>query len=177
MECRKVQEALSPFFDRELPDDERVEVAKHLKECPECMAEYTRMAKVWEALGLAEDVDVPEDFRARTVASVRGASTSRIRRLSLQAGAIAAAFIVTFAIIFMVFGPDDSTVAVNDDTRNLTGKPDSAAAAVTLTPEEIEILKNEELLEKLELLENYEVISYLDTLEEITEEDLEGLDR
>jgi anti-sigma factor RsiW len=51
MDCRHVEEMLSPYLDGELPPELRGQVAAHLQGCPACRRELALLTRLEEVLG------------------------------------------------------------------------------------------------------------------------------
>lgn len=153
MKCDDARKLMSPFYDNELVKGEHIAVEKHLMDCPKCLARFREMCGSWEALGELPIADLPDGFRAQTLARVRSASAARLRRITVYAGAMAAAFIISFCLVFFLSRPAAPELAVKD----------------------VPVVDNLELIEDLELLENYELITNMGALDELTDEDMEDL--
>jgi len=59
MKCHQVQNRLSAFQDGELKPQEQERVSEHLGSCSACRERYTKMEKVWQALGGFKEI-LPE---------------------------------------------------------------------------------------------------------------------
>lgn len=71
MLCHDVRENLSVFLDDELPNDLRDSIVKHLKQCPECLAERERLSRV---TGLVRTLEIPpleSDVFSYVMASIK----------------------------------------------------------------------------------------------------------
>lgn len=76
MDCREVEELLSPYLDRELDDESMAEVDEHLKTCSECRQKLEFFAGVKAAARSLPDKDVPADLHAKVMDSVKAARLS-----------------------------------------------------------------------------------------------------
>jgi anti-sigma factor RsiW len=54
MDCRQIQEQLSAFLDRELGEELRFRIHRHLASCPACRAELAALERLEAALGELE---------------------------------------------------------------------------------------------------------------------------
>jgi anti-sigma factor RsiW len=63
MECRKIQEQLSAFLDKELEEDLRLPIIRHLASCPACQAELAALERLEAAL-IELEVPVPQGLAA-----------------------------------------------------------------------------------------------------------------
>jgi anti-sigma factor RsiW len=63
MECREIQEQLSAFLDKELAEDLRLPIIRHLAACPVCQAELAALERLDTALTELE-VPVPQGLAA-----------------------------------------------------------------------------------------------------------------
>jgi anti-sigma factor RsiW len=48
MDCQHVTDRMSAFLDRELPNQEHVEIRRHLDACPRCAADCESLSRAWE---------------------------------------------------------------------------------------------------------------------------------
>ncbi len=68
--CRMTIERLYPFLDRELTEQEVLEVNEHLERCPPCAKHFEYEAGVLRFIGdAARTVHAPRDLRAKIVAA------------------------------------------------------------------------------------------------------------
>lgn len=80
--CQDCTRALHPFLDRELSDEDIVQVRQHLDACPGCLHAFTfeeslrRLVKV-----RSREQHAPEGLRARIVACL---AAERERRASIN---------------------------------------------------------------------------------------------
>ena len=70
MICHDVRENLSAFLDSELPDDLQDKVARHLKQCPECLAEKERIVMVTGTVRTLEIPPLKSDVFQNVMASI-----------------------------------------------------------------------------------------------------------
>ena len=166
MDCKDIRPLLSAYYDKELEPGEREVVSNHLQSCKRCSAEYSEIRRTWEALKTADDIQVPSGFRARVLARVNAFSLKRARVFYLKAAAVAAVFLVAIGLIFFFTTPAGNPVAKNIH-------PESIAA---ISHEDAQIIENLDLLENYELLNELDEVAELAALEEITDEELEGIE-
>jgi len=62
MNCKEIKNKLSPFQDRNLPDEEMQEIKDHLKICSECQQSFSELDFTWEVLGQVEKFDAAPFF-------------------------------------------------------------------------------------------------------------------
>jgi hypothetical protein len=62
MDCEKVQDWFSSFWEKELSPSEEKALKEHLSSCPRCQKEFEQFAKTMRWLQSAEEVEVPEEF-------------------------------------------------------------------------------------------------------------------
>ncbi len=66
MNCKDCQDKLDQFVDRELSDEELVEVRRHLEECPPCEDLYRLQVNMRRVVKVCCDQGVaPEHLRSR----------------------------------------------------------------------------------------------------------------
>lgn len=68
--CAEYEPLISAFLDGELSEEERMEVAAHLAECPACQKYFDDLVAIHDALDQTE-APVPEGFSGRVMAQVR----------------------------------------------------------------------------------------------------------
>jgi predicted anti-sigma-YlaC factor YlaD len=54
MEHRKIKELISSYYDKELDEEQKKLVEKHLERCPECSQEFKEMGKFEEVMSKME---------------------------------------------------------------------------------------------------------------------------
>ncbi|MCL6479589.1 MAG: zf-HC2 domain-containing protein, partial [Peptococcaceae bacterium] len=59
MQCREIQELLSPFFDGELHSSEGKAVSNHLAVCPDCRAKWHALCDAVETIKSLPEVNPP----------------------------------------------------------------------------------------------------------------------
>ncbi len=62
MDCEKVRDRFSSFWEKELIPSEEKTIREHLSSCQECQKELERFGKTMGWLGSVGDVEVPEGF-------------------------------------------------------------------------------------------------------------------
>jgi hypothetical protein len=62
MDCEKVRDRFSSFWEKELSPSEERAFKKHLSLCPRCQKEFEQFAKTMRWLHSAGEVEVPEEF-------------------------------------------------------------------------------------------------------------------
>lgn len=67
MNCDKIQDLLSPYFDGELPPDAQASVAEHLRQCESCTAVLAGYARVSDSFSAAPVGPVNENVWANVV--------------------------------------------------------------------------------------------------------------
>jgi hypothetical protein len=179
MDCKDITSMLSAYYDKELDAGEREKVSAHLKTCKSCMAEYSDICRSWEALKAAGDVPVPKGFSTRVMARVNAFSAKRTRRFGWQAAAIAAVFILAFGLVFLLTRPAESPVAQNTPIKaDITNPPSNVEkiAAPVVNDEDALIIEHLDILENYDILEDMDELIDMEALEEITEDELEGVE-
>jgi anti-sigma factor RsiW len=178
MDCKDIKPMLSAYYDKELSADEREKVAAHMKSCVSCQKEYSDICRTWEALKTAEDVPVPAGFRSRVTARVNAFQMKRSKRFIWQAAAIAAVFLIAFGLVFMMTRPADNPVAQNlpAPTAPVVVNPNNGTADAELTAEDADVLENLDVLENYEILDEMDELIDMAALDEITDDELEGVE-
>lgn len=139
--CR-YQKKITPFIDNALSVDDQQKVQFHLEKCASCRKQWLELKKTDQLLRSLDEIDVSESFDRQfwgkldtqtQVPPVRSFFESIFTGWRPYAAALSAAAII---VVFSLNG----------------GK-------TTLTPEQIVIANN------IEMLENFELINHLDLLE------------
>jgi len=65
MECKHIEKLLSPYLDNELDPAERLQVEKHLNQCPSCAQLYAALQETVDALSEMPELEISEDLRKR----------------------------------------------------------------------------------------------------------------
>ncbi|MFZ5517228.1 MAG: anti-sigma factor family protein [Candidatus Zhuqueibacterota bacterium] len=65
MKCHQVKKKLSAFQDGEVSESLKLDIQRHLRECPDCSAILRRMEQVWSQLSNAETITSAPYFWAR----------------------------------------------------------------------------------------------------------------
>jgi len=96
--CDQLRERLDAYLSRELPDEARAEVARHLESCPSCAAELENRVRVRAQLQAAvRSTAVPVGLEARVRHTIRMQAVRP--RTGLYAVAAAAAVILCVALV------------------------------------------------------------------------------
>jgi len=99
-ECEKVRGHLDAYLSRELPEETRREVQRHLESCPQCAVELETRARVRAQLQAAvHATPVPLDLEAKIRRAVRRTVSAPRPRTGLWAVAAAALVIVCVALV------------------------------------------------------------------------------
>ena len=69
-ECEKFQELISAALDDELNEDEKAQLAEHLKSCPECARVYEAFSSLSEAMD-SELQEMPSELHENIMAELR----------------------------------------------------------------------------------------------------------
>ncbi|MCK4303647.1 MAG: zf-HC2 domain-containing protein, partial [Candidatus Eisenbacteria sp.] len=59
-QCDKIRSELDRFLDEDLPNRDRLRVAEHLKNCPDCRAELERERQLMDAMAELPRLRCPE---------------------------------------------------------------------------------------------------------------------
>lgn len=65
MKCIEIRELLSLYIDNMLDENQVREVEEHLSSCDACRKEYNELKEIFELLGQAEMIPVPDEFSFR----------------------------------------------------------------------------------------------------------------
>jgi predicted anti-sigma-YlaC factor YlaD len=65
MNCKNVKKSLVPFLENELPEDQRSQMEKHLKICPECSSLLEEFSPLWGTLKHRERIEPSPYFWTR----------------------------------------------------------------------------------------------------------------
>jgi len=94
MECEEIQKLMMGYLDKEISDDEKRLVEKHLAECRKCKAEFDSFTQLKEVTDKVKLADLKEDIWA-------GYWKGVYKRIERGAGWI---FLSIGAIILLAFG-------------------------------------------------------------------------
>lgn len=105
MDCRRIDERIEAWLDGELGERERLEMARHLDECPRCRAEYAALLAAVDRLETVIDPVAPEDFvvsvTARLPEREPAASPARVAWVLGLAGVLGTAASALMVLWFM----------------------------------------------------------------------------
>ena len=165
MNCRKVQDSLVDFLEKNISEDVQREIKNHLSSCEVCQMELADFNKLWESLGNYPVPKVSSNFTSSVMDKVHSLPQTKKPKEKTMKKPNSWYFIYTlaaslaFVIGLYVFNFRDP----NHQTISITTNPYSP-----LTTEEkniidnIEIYENLELFQNLELLSDFEVVNSLD---------------
>ena len=88
MDHKKIKELISSYHDKELDEEQRKTVEKHLEECLECRKEFEEMGKFEEVMSKMELKKPPKDVWKLYWASVYNRLERRIGWILLSVGAM-----------------------------------------------------------------------------------------
>ena len=88
MNHQKIKELISSYYDRELDEEQRNNVEKHLEECSECRKEFEEMGKFEEVMSKMELRKPPKEIWKLYWASVYNRLERRIGWILLSIGAM-----------------------------------------------------------------------------------------
>jgi len=88
MDHKKIKELISSYHDKELDEEQRKTVEKHLEECPECSQEFEEMGKFEEVMSKMELKKPPKDVWRLYWASVYNRLERRTGWILLSIGAM-----------------------------------------------------------------------------------------
>ena len=77
MNCQQIEEKLLEFSDDELGSSERLEVERHLGQCPACSRELSLLRSSWQALEAWRPVEPSPMLRARVWEELRREPAAR----------------------------------------------------------------------------------------------------
>ena len=97
MNDKHLGDELSAYLDGEAEDPDQV--ARHLRECPECARHYAQLAKFSEGLRAVPGPEVHPAFLTRVMAEVAETRTTRARAWSLRLVLLAAAAGVVLVVL------------------------------------------------------------------------------
>jgi anti-sigma factor RsiW len=64
-QCSQVVALLLDYLEQRLPDDRRLDLDRHLADCPKCLAALETYRATVSLLGSLEEDDLPDDLRLR----------------------------------------------------------------------------------------------------------------
>ena len=88
MNHQKIKELISSYYDKELDEEQRNNVEKHLEECSECRKEFEEMRKFEEVMSKMELRKPPKEAWKLYWASVYNRLERRIGWILLSIGAM-----------------------------------------------------------------------------------------
>lgn len=77
MECKRIQELLSPYLDKNLTEKEIALVEEHLRACPRCPQELERLKRTVHLVSSLEEVEPPESFLSEIHRKLKAKSRRR----------------------------------------------------------------------------------------------------
>lgn len=101
MKCFRIKKKLSAYLDGEMPEQERITISEHLKQCEECRAELAALSAVADALNTIEGMEVPPYFMTRLRQNVREQAKPVPFLLRIKSLAVTAA--TAFALVASLF--------------------------------------------------------------------------
>lgn len=183
MTCEFIQRELVAYRDGELPEQDREQIATHLKTCAACAHEEAQLAQVAHFLATMERITPSPDFAAtfwkrlahelpaRVTTSVSAHPLVRWwrelrERMSAWQLAPALAAAVSLVVFFGYFFTA-SLVRMSPETSAPapTAVPQESTTSAKLTASEVPA----DLVEKLELYVNYRIISELERFSHLEE--------
>lgn len=100
MNCKEIIDNLEAYINDELEENEKEIIAKHLKECPECLKEYSQIKNSIEIIKKAYmDIEIPEKLKSLSLAE----KATKIKKpfISIKKAGIAVACV--FALLIGIF--------------------------------------------------------------------------
>jgi len=70
MKCKDIQKRLSAYQDGELKPKEQERIAKHLRDCRACQAEFARLERVWQVLEGLPEIQPDPDFYGQVIKKI-----------------------------------------------------------------------------------------------------------
>lgn len=136
MDHQAVQSLLSAYIDKELQEEERVQVEKHLAGCSECRKEKQVLRRISSGVVSAAEYTLPSDFTARVVRSSRQekermVSSKAVEQLSRRLVLGFSVAVIAFVTIGSLLQPAPPIVM----ETYLAGEPGDSLAARTLMTE------------------------------------------
>ena len=102
MTCKKIQKKLLSFQDNNLPNNEMIEIEKHLKNCAQCSENYSGLIELWDKLGELETIDSAPFFWTKLSQRINDTQRSRksvYNPLRWVPAALTASVILFFALM------------------------------------------------------------------------------
>jgi len=120
LNCLDVDNLLQDFIDGELSDSDDEMIVKHHEICPECAQKHQDVLSVVAAMKTLAVPRPSVDFVERIITEATGNRYGRLNRFTPQVtGGIAASFLIFFALVLTLFGPDSEN---HDGIPTLIGK-------------------------------------------------------
>jgi hypothetical protein len=125
MNCQKIKKLLNPYIDQILDVESTQQVNEHLKYCPACREEYSKLKQVIFSLNSLSPQPVPENLTENIMAKISQKEIQiqtswmdllknriSIPRFSFRliGAAVASALVVFFAFTFIFNTPDTSLI-------------------------------------------------------------------
>lgn len=196
--CGEVREAIVAWLDGELTPAEATRVAEHLDACEACAAERAAHEAAWKALDSLEPVAARPGWLQEVEREILAAPAPGGVLLRFPIWAAAAAAAVLLAVGLALFAgptPTGGAVAVQpgpeapvvqpgtetgtdlSETELATGPEGGTLStdelALVLPPEDVEMVRDLEVLVMLAELEDADLLESLDILVELDEEEFD----
>lgn len=152
MNCKEIIDNLEAYVQDELKENEKVELEKHLSECPLCTKEYLQLKYSIESIKKAySDVKIPEKLNTISLPNKNSNSKKHFITVKKAAIAIACVFALLLGIIFIPNSTFTEKVIAGDYRGGFTLTPVSLdSTGVKPDSEFILESKNSIELKKLE---------------------------
>lgn len=155
MDCKKVQDDLSAYIDRELALAAEEDIRSHLGVCDQCTLQHAKLLKGWLALDVWEEVTPPDRMRRKILDSAR----PQRKAISLRAGlSVAAVLLLVFGITVYYLGQKGRSA------QDLAESPSPAQTAAVNNISEDEIIANLLILEETDFFEALDELVRIDEL-------------
>jgi hypothetical protein len=161
--CKKIQNQLVAYLDREVTGGKSRAIAEHLQSCPLCQQELLDLQESLGQLLAWPDIKPAEDYDQRFWQKIRQYENqpAHNRSLGYLLGTLVTrnlniAASVAFALLLVL-----TTFFLSRPSSDVT-KQDSYLLM------NMDLFRNLEVIEKTDALENFEIISVLDQLEQDT---------
>ncbi|TCT17098.1 putative zinc finger protein [Natranaerovirga pectinivora] len=144
MNCNKVQSLISLYLDNSLSEIEKLELEKHIENCPSCKEEVRTYAFLMSELShLDDEKDLPEHYHKDLMSKLKNTSQKK-KRFNYRPYISSAAAIILVVLVVSIFSQNNpldfkgGTEEIAFDALESEGETDfftTAEGARTLLPE------------------------------------------
>jgi len=161
MECHEIKELIPAYSNKDVSQEDVLEIEQHLKDCEDCRNEYNLIVKSWNVLEAWKDVEPESGYVSRFwtrlskeptwVERFGGMKDFLVRKSFVPAYAGALVMVLVGVLVFQ------SPLLENRSSKALLEEDVAFVESLDLA-ENIDLLQAMDWLEDLEAIENFEPV-------------------